>query len=477
MKYLGLFLIIICVVRCTPKATESIIKSPDEPIIVTPVAPSNPDCKSFNDIGGYDRERAETAYILYKDFFKAGNFEESMKHWRLAYQLAPGSNGRVKSQFGDGAALYKELYDKSMDPILKRSYVDTIMMIYNQQISCFGDTALVNGLKAFDYYYYYSDYVAEDSVFALFRSNFDKKGVNADYFVINPFSKMLFDRVVQDRIDFATARKYADLIFKTVEKGLRECKGTGCETWKIINDYAPVRLESLEGIDDFFDCEYYASKYYKLYLDNKDSCEIINIAYSRMLRGECAEDRAELVEVRTAKNTKCYVAPPAVSCLKQAYDTYFEGKYKQAVALFDKCIEGFTDKETKAKYQLIVSKIYYGDLKDFPKSRKYALDAAANKPGWGEPFMLIGKLYASSGPLCGPGTGWDSQIVTWPAIDKFEHAKRIDPSVSGEANKLIAQYKRYMPNREDLHSRMKTAGQSFFVGCWIQESTIIRTSD
>ena len=67
--------------------------------------------------------------------------------------------------------------------------------------------------------------------------------------------------------------------------------------------------------------------------------------------------------------------------------------------------------------------------------------------------MLIGKLYASSGPLCGPGTGWDSQIVTWPAIDKWEYAKSIDPSVAADASKLIAQYKKYMPNKEDVFIR------------------------
>lgn len=90
--------------------------------------------------------------------------------------------------------------------------------------------------------------------------------------------------------------------------------------------------------------------------------------------------------------------------------------------------------------------------------------------------MLIGKLYASSGPLCGPGRGWDSQIVTWPAIDTWRKAKRIDPAVAPEANKLINRYAQYMPDTEAIFIRGLAEGQDFKVPCWIQRSTKIRAA-
>lgn len=95
----------------------------------------------------------------------------------------------------------------------------------------------------------------------------------------------------------------------------------------------------------------------------------------------------------------------------------------------------------------------------------------------GEPYILIGRLYASSGPLCGPGRGWDSQIVVWPALDMWSKAKRIDPSVAAEANKWIGRYRQYMPKKEDVFIRNLKVGASFRVGCWIQETTTIRTAD
>jgi tetratricopeptide (TPR) repeat protein len=163
--------------------------------------------------------------------------------------------------------------------------------------------------------------------------------------------------------------------------------------------------------------------------------------------------------------------------LKVAYNLLKEGAFKKAIDAFIEAEVLEETEEDKSKVNFIISKIYYAHLKNFPQARKYALKAAKQRPNWGEPYLLIGRLYASSGPLCGPGTGWDSQIVVWPALDKWNYAKTIDPSVSKEANKLIGQYARFMPSKEDLFFRTLQNGQSFRVGCWIQENTKIRTSD
>ncbi|MBP6540020.1 MAG: hypothetical protein KA234_06795, partial [Saprospiraceae bacterium] len=243
---------------CAPKVatvvkTEEPTKTDTIPVKQGPVSP----CATFADLSGYDRERAETAFVLYKDFMKLNKYDEALKHWKLAYSLAPGSNGRVKYHFEDGANIYKKLFESATDSIQKQRYVDTIMMIYDKKKECFGDEAYINGLKGFDYYYYYQQYTTMDNIFGLLKSNFDVKGKNADYFVINPFTKMVYDRVVDGRLNIEDGRKYADLIFKAIENGKATCKGKACESWEVIDEYAPVRLEALEGIDNFYDCNYY----------------------------------------------------------------------------------------------------------------------------------------------------------------------------------------------------------------------------
>jgi len=98
------------------------------------------------------------------------------------------------------------------------------------------------------------------------------------------------------------------------------------------------------------------------------------------------------------------------------------------------------------------------------------------RPNWGKPYLLIGKLYASSGKLCGPGTGFESQKVIWPALDYFNKAKQVDPSLADDAQELINRYWAYLPTTEDIFmmSGIKN-GDPFYVGCWIGENTTVRT--
>ena len=349
------------------------------------------------------------------------------------------------------------------------------MMLYDKRAECFGDPGYVAGRKAFDYYYKYPEYSSEQETFRLFREAVDAKGEDMDYFVVNPFTKMLFDKVVDESIDHQTASNYAKTILKAVEKGKANCKDQLCDAWETIDSYAPKRLEALEGVDGFYDCDYYTEKYYPDFQADRTNCEAVELAYRRMLRGACPADHAPLIDVKTVKENECYTPPPPPGLLKQGFDCYSTGDYKCAVERFETYVNNNDDPERKAKYLMLIAKIYYGDIKNYPQSRKYALQAAEYKSNWGEPYLLIGKLYASSGPICGPGRGWDSQIVTWPAIDKWEYAKKIDPESAVEANKLINTYRQYMPSVEDVFQRPTVKeGDKFTVGCWINEVTTVR---
>lgn len=473
IKILVLGTVLMALASCGSKTAEVIKETPvkETPVVLeeellTP-------CTTLAQLSTVDRDEAETAFVLYRDFVKSGDMAQALPLWKKAYNFAPGANGRIQYHFDDGVKIYTDLFKKATNKVQKQAYVDTVMMIYDKRAECFGEEATIKGRKAFDYYYNFYEYSDADQTFNLFKEAVSAKGKNADYFVINPFSKLLYDRVVEQKISNEEGAKLALTIYSAISNGLATC-GNKCESWNIIADYAPNRLETLEGIDDFYDCDYYSDKYYSQFQESPTDCEVIELAYRRMLRGKCDINDPRLVEVKAAKDKNCFTPPPPPGLLRQAFDTYSTGDYKGAILLFEKFIATTTDIEKKAKYTLLIAKIYYGDIKNFTSSRKYARAAAKIKGNWGEPYILIGKLYASSGPLCGPGRGWDSQIVTWPAIDKFQYAKKIDSSVAGEANKWINTYSQYMPSREDIFQRSIKEGSSFNVGCWINENTTVR---
>jgi len=479
MKNLGrtsLLFLMLCILACTPKTTEKVVEAEtapppkkEEKLI------SNP-CIMLSDLSAIEKDEAETAYALYRDYIKSKDYKKALTLWEKAYYAAPAANGRIKYQFDDGIKIYKSFYEETSDINLKKTYHDTIMSIYDKRDMCYPDPGYVDGRKAFDKYYYYSEVSTQDEAYELFKKALDKKGKKADYFVINPMTGIIADKLINEEISLQEGRKYIMILLDAIEYGNANC-GTKCKTWEVINSYAPARLENLEGIDGLYDCQYYEKKYLALLETDPTNCEIINTTYSRLLYGGCDPNSASVVKVKQAKDDNCYTPPPPPGPLRMAFDAYNSGKYTEAIGLFENFVNKTEDNEKKAKYTLLIAKIYYGDLKKFSKARKYALKAADYKANWGEPYMLIGKLYASSGPLCVPGTGWDSQIVTWPAIDKFQYAKKIDPSVADEANKWINRYSKYMPTKEDVFFRQLKVGGSFTVPCWIQERTTIRTAD
>ena len=88
-------------------------------------------------------------------------------------------------------------------------------------------------------------------------------------------------------------------------------------------------------------------------------------------------------------------------------------------------------------------------------------------------MILIGDIYAASANECG-GNSFESAMLYSAAIDKFISAKNIDNNIADLANKKIASYSKYLPTKEDAFFNNYNEGDSYIIGCWINESTKVR---
>lgn len=461
---------------CSPAVTEPIVQEKPTPVVEQPKLESRTNCTTLDDLDYSLRSNTEDAYVIYRDQIRFKNWERARQIWKQAFYTAPGANGRVTYQYDDGIKIYDHFFKAASDETLRAALVDTILSIYDMRMECFEDDGTILARKAYNSYYSYRQYVDDNNIFVGFNQVFAKKGKKADYFIINPYSRMLYDKVLDKDIEIEVADNIAYDIFDAIEYGLETCEGEYCNAWDVINDYSPNLLSGLEGIKGFYNCDYYLSRYFDQYLADSTDCDNVTEVYLKMIWAQCDPEDPRIKRLKVAKETECYVAPPPPGPLKLAYQALNEGKFTESIEYYQQYIAETSDPIKRAEKQLIISKIYYAHIKNFNAARSYAREAIKNNPNWGEPYILIGKLYASSGPLCGPGRGWDSQIVTWPAIDKFEQAKRVDPTVAAEANKWINQYQKYMPSVEDIFQRQMKEGSSFTVGCWIQEKTTVRAA-
>lgn len=466
---------LVLVTGCSPKTTEQAASSSEE-VVASPVTKPAEDeslssCPKFSDAPNPDE--AETNYVLYRDFLRANDYEKAYELWQKVYEVAPAADGRRNTVLADGIRFYERFISESPDSLKREAYINRIFGLYDQIDQCYPEGGYVIARKAFDLYYKYPGRASSDEIFNMFKQAIDMDGLETNDFVINPFTSMLVERYFNDQISLEEARRYQQKVRDIIAHGLADCKGRACERWKIIEEYAPVRLEAFEAVRGFYDCEYYMNKYFADFEAAQEDCDVLRTVYSRLKWGGCPETDERFRQLISVGNQNC---APEAGPAEVAYNCLRDADYNCAIEGFEKAAAEEEKPEKKAQYLLIIAKIYQAHLKNFSRSREYARRASEVRPDWGEPYLHIGRLYASSGPLCGPGRGWDSQIVVWPAVDMWNKAKQVDPSVAAEANKWINQYSQYMPSMEDIFQRNLKEGESFYVGCWIQTSTRIRAA-
>ncbi len=466
---------------CTPKAgmelagtTPAPNTQPAQP--TKPAVPLSP-CPKFRDAPNPDQ--METNYVLYRDFIKLNQFDKAIPLWRQVYAVSPAADGQRNSVYSDGIRIYEHLIAQpGVTPARRTAYIDTIFNIYDQLTECYpAEAGFADGRKAFDLYYKYPERAPDRlKIFNLFAAAVDKNDGVAPYFIVNPFSALLVELYDTSAITQPQAEKYAKALLETVKEESATAEGpVEKEQWATIAAYAPQRLSYFETVPDFYACSYYIENYYPDFQAEPKDCDVIRTVYSRLKWGGCGETSPELTAVAAAGNDNCRTEGTGSGPVAVAYDHLRNGRYSAAIESFKNLADSTDTAEKKGTYLLMVSKIYYSHLKNFSRARDYARQAASARSGWGEPYLLIGRLYASSGPLCGPGRGFDSQVVVWPAIDMWNRAKAVDGSAAAEANKMIGRYAQYMPDREAIFQRGLKEGDTYRVGCWIGESTVIRT--
>ena len=474
--YLLLLLLIGCW-GCTPKTVDQTTTTDPEPAYVPPAvdeATLSP-CPKFRDAPNPDA--VETNYVLYRDFLKAGDYDQAYTYWQKVYEVAPAADGQRNTVMADGIFFY-ELF-MSQDTSKRDEYIGKVFEMYDKIDECYPEGGYVDGRKAFDYFYKYPDKSTKQQTYQLFKTSLEADGEKAQYFIINPMASLVVDLYFDDKLSMEEAKMVSEQLRARLEKGKANCKGEMCDAWAVIDGYLPERLAAFETVKGFYDCEYFVNKYYPDFqedqADGETDCDVVRTVYSRFVYGGCSNDNPRVAEVIAVGNDKC-VEERTPGTVGQAYNALREARYNDAVQLFDQAIDEASTNEDKAKYALVNAKIYNAHLRNFSKSRQYARQASEYRPNWGEPYILVGRLYASSGPLCGPGTGFDSQVVVWVAIDEWNKAKRVDPGVATEANKWIGRYSKYMPSREDIFQRSLSEGGTYRVGCWIQQNTTIRAA-
>ncbi len=439
----------------------------------------NPDgCLKFSDLSEAESDRVSDNYSIYRDRINEGKYLEAYPLWKKVYQKAPKTNGRIDYVFRDGIKIYTAFHKAAADSILQQKYVDTMIMIYEKAVICFPEKkSYYFSKQGVDMFYKYRGSMTDEEIYNQLKTAITLDKEEAKVSSIIPLSSLNFKLYGDEKISKEEARSALDNINSIVKMNIENCQDEKtCNAWTQVEQYTLELNNRFESQKGFYDCDFFMEKYYTDFEAAPNDCEMIEELYRKFKNANCTAEDPKMVKLVDTFKDNCMkpTTDPDLACGRENMENE---RYNESIECYQRYVNKTENVDAKANFNLRIAKIYFLYIRNFSKAREYARAAAQIKPNWGEPYILIGKLYAGSGSICGPGTGFESQVVTWVAIDKWNEAKRIDPSSTNEANKLINTYSKYMPSREDVFSRPKVSeGSTYQVGCWIKENTIVRAA-
>ncbi len=407
-------------------------------------------------------------YSLYKESLKKKMYDYSINPWREMFNLCPDVTIRL---YSDGVDIYKHYIQLEKDEVRRQALIDTLMIIYDQRIKYFGThpkypEGWILGRKGIDMVKYRrADLASLKEAAGYFTHSFDKIGLRMEPMVAVNWLQAT-NALLQE--GHASLQELLE-VYLNVDDVLTEhiSKQKSPERIEMLNKASTtcVEIVSQSGFTDCIKLQEVLTAKYDMLKDNIEGLERI---LALMDAFDCTQSP---LYAKVAEQN--YTLNPSAKA------SYLLAKYFIKKNAFDKAKEYYLktisqgDEELQAKcfYELAV--VTFSHYKNSLEARKYARNALQIKNDWGNPYILIGNIYAHESRKYGDND-FEHQTVYWVAIDQFKKAKAVDPACAPEADKQINLYSQYLPDKETGFFHGIQEGENYTVGSWINEKTIVR---
>ena len=403
---------------------------------------------------------------------RAGNFKDAYTPWKAVlencptlrfytftdgYKILKGLMGQIKDR---NNADYQKYFNELMNTHdLRIKYTDEFLAKGTKVSSA--DEAL--GIKAVDYIAFAPKIDVNQAYQWLSQSVNAVKGESAGatifYFLQMSLDKLKTDPNHKEQFiqDYLAASEYVDaaIAAEASEAKKKPLLGIKDNLVALFVNSGTADCESLQNI--------YGPKVEANQTDLAYLKKVIDI----MKMMKCTESEAYF----QASYYMYKINPTADAATGCGYMAYKKGDFDTAIKYFDEALSLESDSEKKAQLCYIVAASLFNSKK-LSQARSYLQKAIGFKENFGDAYILLAQLYASS-------PNWNDESALnkctyFVVIDKLQRAKAVDPSVADKANELISTYARYTPKAEDLFMLGIKAGDRVTIGGWIGESTTVR---
>jgi tetratricopeptide (TPR) repeat protein len=403
---------------------------------------------------------------LYREFFKqwkasdykSETINDLVGPWRWVLLNCPKG---TQNTYIDGVKIVSWYIENTADPALKNKYIDTLMYVYDQRILYFGKEGYVLGRKGVDL----STYRPSDTeqIYKDLKKSVELEGENTAGPVLIYYMKAAIAMAKEGKTDSTVIFDTYDISTQVIDKNLVKNAENAEEkaNWETIQNNIELLLEP------FATCPDLVRIYRKKFDATPDDIVLLKKITKILDDKNCQNDQLYFEATK-----KLYALEPSPeSAYLIGKMLLNEGKYSEAIDYLKEGEKLQDPKMIEKSYWYIAQA--YRAMNNFPASRTYALKVASLNPANGDPYIMIGDLYAESAKDCGDND-LTSRVAFWAAVDKYAKAKQVDPSKAEEADKKINTYSLYFPPVATIFFYTLKEGDTYRVECWINEDTKIR---
>mgnify|MGYP006073620749 FL=1 len=413
---------------------------------------------SFGQKYGADSVKCIENLSLYKDYYKQKMYNDAYKYWKVAYDICPASSEKM---YVDGVALLKRREGKVKTEAQKSLIVDSIITVYDRRKENFGSNqGRVDGRKGTDLLRYKSD--QPELPFVVLESAVNEGG---NYAEAGTIASYMNAAVLMERAEKKTPEDVVKIFGQLTDiLAFNVAKYEGKKT----QEYYVQAQESVNDLaSPYLSCDVLVKMAEDGYEKNKADATWMERTADILDKKNCTDAP---IFFTIAKEMHAS-SPSSVSAEKMGIMSLKNKEFGAAENFFQQAIDLAEDETKKADYYIELAEAQRSAGK-FGPARTNARKAASLKGGWGLPYLMIGDMIVSSS--CAGEDACAQKAIYWLAVDYYNKAKSIDPSVSGKANGKIATYSKYFPTQEDCFFGGTKAGDTVNIGCWIGESTKAR---
>ena len=415
----------------------------------------NPDFSNdalYGKYGATPEEREQNIYLL--NFFgeAVGNqdFQAASGYLKQLLDRCPKASENI---YAKGATLMKNKIARAKSVAEKKTYIDSLMLLYDLRVENFGDhqtrgKAYILDRKARDFLTYSP--LDHERVLELFREAIAE---NPDPELAAIYFKQLTDYYRED------GEGSPDEILAEYQRLSPVFDGATGQAAEYKDQF-----DRCFGISGVASCENLEAMFKEKLAASNNDPDVVAQAFDLMSRAQCDSE----FYLQTAE-TFYEVKPSAETALLLAEVFQNKNQFDKAITYLTEALSVETDNAEKVKLLVRIGVVQLA-MKNYSEARKAALEAQELNPEDGMSYFVLAQCYgaqASTGSFA-------SQAIYWVAYDTMEKAAQLldDENLKETANSLMAAYRNAWPSKEEcffnevqIGTRYVAAGVATTVRC------------